>query len=211
MRTWVYFACWADTRGKRETCSGTANIIARPAEDASGRSSVSGGMSGVSTIGPRPPRRPSHPPPMAAGVQAQRSGVERARHSGLPNEDEGNDTQLHGEAEEMAGARQAIFEQRKKTSQASRNDDCAGGADDRPVPLDAGNAGSEDETDAKQESGQVSIVAVEVDRHRRSEEHTSELQSLMRISYAVFCLKKKQKKDTNYRDIASHITTQTAA
>src|SRR3546814_1433202 len=28
-------------------------------------------------------------------------------------------------------------------------------------------------------------------RARRSEEHTSELQSLMRISYAVFCLKKK--------------------
>src|SRR3546814_9041161 len=28
-------------------------------------------------------------------------------------------------------------------------------------------------------------------RYRRSEEHTSELQSLMRISYAVFCLKKK--------------------
>src|SRR3546814_8136630 len=32
------------------------------------------------------------------------------------------------------------------------------------------------------------------DRFRRSEEHTSELQSLMRISYAVFCLKKKKKK-----------------
>src|SRR3546814_5384002 len=31
-------------------------------------------------------------------------------------------------------------------------------------------------------------------RKRRSEEHTSELQSLMRISYAVFCLKKKQQK-----------------
>src|SRR3546814_8576978 len=29
--------------------------------------------------------------------------------------------------------------------------------------------------------------------NRRSEEHTSELQSLMRISYAVFCLKKKKK------------------
>src|SRR3546814_3098255 len=29
--------------------------------------------------------------------------------------------------------------------------------------------------------------------HIRSEEHTSELQSLMRISYAVFCLKKKKK------------------
>src|SRR3546814_4484685 len=33
-----------------------------------------------------------------------------------------------------------------------------------------------------------------VDDHLRSEEHTSELQSLMRISYAVFCLKKKIKK-----------------
>src|SRR3546814_1343021 len=36
-------------------------------------------------------------------------------------------------------------------------------------------------------------VIPDVDRdHRRSEEHTSELQSLMRISYAVFCLKKKK-------------------
>src|SRR3546814_6884885 len=32
----------------------------------------------------------------------------------------------------------------------------------------------------------------ETDRQVRSEEHTSELQSLMRISYDVFCLKKKQ-------------------
>src|SRR3546814_8046788 len=34
----------------------------------------------------------------------------------------------------------------------------------------------------------------DVDRIQRSEEHTSELQSLMRISYAVFCLKKKKNK-----------------
>src|SRR3546814_6830760 len=34
-------------------------------------------------------------------------------------------------------------------------------------------------------------------RLRRSEEHTSELQSLMRISYAVFCLKKKNKLSLN--------------
>src|SRR3546814_2422135 len=33
-------------------------------------------------------------------------------------------------------------------------------------------------------------------RRHRSEEHTSELQSLMRISYAVFCLKKKKTKQT---------------
>src|SRR3546814_1467713 len=32
----------------------------------------------------------------------------------------------------------------------------------------------------------------------RSEEHTSELQSLMRISYAVFCLKKKKKQTHRY-------------
>src|SRR3546814_3431591 len=38
-------------------------------------------------------------------------------------------------------------------------------------------------------------------RHRaRSEEHTSELQSLMRISYAVFCLKKKNKKRPNHNE-----------
>src|SRR3546814_1464416 len=33
----------------------------------------------------------------------------------------------------------------------------------------------------------------------RSEEHTSELQSLMRISYAVFCLKKKKQKNSTQR------------
>src|SRR3546814_4496007 len=36
------------------------------------------------------------------------------------------------------------------------------------------------------------FVAHGVDHKLRSEEHTSELQSLMRISYAVFCLKKKK-------------------
>src|SRR3546814_3368013 len=35
---------------------------------------------------------------------------------------------------------------------------------------------------------------------RRSEEHTSELQSLMRISYAVFCLKKKKTKYKTTKD-----------
>src|SRR3546814_4025221 len=42
----------------------------------------------------------------------------------------------------------------------------------------------------------------------RSEEHTSELQSLMRISYAVFCLKKKTNKNLNisHCTILIHIT-----
>src|SRR3546814_7142431 len=36
-----------------------------------------------------------------------------------------------------------------------------------------------------------------IERNARSEEHTSELQSLMRSSYAVFCLKKKKKLTTH--------------
>src|SRR3546814_5232436 len=50
------------------------------------------------------------------------------------------------------------------------------------------------------ESGQAGAVRhgitralIDYDETLRSEEHTSELQSLMRISYAVFCLKKKNK------------------
>src|SRR3546814_10810244 len=48
-------------------------------------------------------------------------------------------------------------------------------------------------------------------RRARSEEHTSELQSLMRISYAVFCLKKKKKQQqnlTNIRDKTNIINQQ---
>src|SRR3546814_9647292 len=41
----------------------------------------------------------------------------------------------------------------------------------------------------------------------RSEEHTSELQSLMRISYAVFCLKKKNQKTTYNTHENKHTTT----
>src|SRR3546814_6291356 len=46
---------------------------------------------------------------------------------------------------------------------------------------------------------------------RRSEEHTSELQSLMRISYAVFCLKKKktdEKDKTNTTGVVKEIDRQ---
>src|SRR3546814_3972007 len=48
-----------------------------------------------------------------------------------------------------------------------------------------------------------SQVAGESRESFRSEEHTSELQSLMRISYAVFCLKKKK----TYRDNRAQIKT----
>src|SRR3546814_2427378 len=51
------------------------------------------------------------------------------------------------------------------------------------------------------------LEPVPVDHPSRSEEHTSELQSLMRISYAVFCLKKNT---TNNKTTSSllHIKTQ---
>src|SRR3546814_7985030 len=43
------------------------------------------------------------------------------------------------------------------------------------------------------EQALINIEKFKVTHSQRSEEHTSELQSLMRISYAVFCLKKKIK------------------
>src|SRR3546814_2686105 len=47
-------------------------------------------------------------------------------------------------------------------------------------------------TNSSEDLGKFSII-----QDLRSEEHTSELQSLMRISYAVFCLKKKKKQTIN--------------
>src|SRR3546814_8682322 len=56
---------------------------------------------------------------------------------------------------------------------------------------------------AGEKAGQDRLPPV-VGNHVRSEEHTSELQSLMRISYAVFCLKKKtQKIHSHIRDRAN--------
>src|SRR3546814_3202707 len=48
------------------------------------------------------------------------------------------------------------------------------------------------------------IAVAAVARHLRSEEHTSELQSLMRISYAVFCLKKKTNQKNRYKEKEKH-------
>src|SRR3546814_6595924 len=56
-----------------------------------------------------------------------------------------------------------------------------------------------DGADARQgqeEAEMVGEVGIGAGNGFRSEEHTSELQSLMRISYAVFCLKKKKKKNS---------------
>src|SRR3546814_2053243 len=47
----------------------------------------------------------------------------------------------------------------------------------------------------------LEILGEEDDAGARSEEHTSELQSLMRISYAVFCLKKKKNNNTKRQEV----------
>src|SRR3546814_4411216 len=60
---------------------------------------------------------------------------------------------------------------------------------DQPPPVPATATGDD-------QQGLAEIIVTAQKREQslhRSEEHTSELQSLMRISYAVFCLKKKRK------------------
>src|SRR3546814_9671289 len=58
---------------------------------------------------------------------------------------------------------------------------------------DRGEQADDEDHDHQLGQGEAALVALApaVSGPRRSEEHTSELQSLMRISYAVFCLKKK--------------------
>src|SRR3546814_3601128 len=67
-----------------------------------------------------------------------------------------------------------------------------------PLRLDAGNKariGADGDIDMPGLERAHHFIAAQ---RERSEEHTSELQSLMRISYAVFCLKKKTKQHKQY-------------
>src|SRR3546814_5037273 len=64
-----------------------------------------------------------------------------------------------------------------------------------------GNAHAQAAADAGDLQGQMVSGGRRHPPHGRSEEHTSELQSLMRISYAVFCLKKKKETYTNNKKI----------
>src|SRR3546814_6708232 len=63
------------------------------------------------------------------------------------------------------------------------------------------------QVDAASIASRTALAALPVTRKARSEEHTSELQSLMRTSYAVFCLKKKTPKTLNGK--YSQLTTLT--
>src|SRR3546814_7595823 len=63
------------------------------------------------------------------------------------------------------------------------------------TPLDSEHLAQN--TDERHELGALEKRLNRSGLGKRSEEHTSELQSLMRISYAVFCLKKKKIKQNN--------------
>src|SRR3546814_6375713 len=82
---------------------------------------------------------------------------------------------------------QLVLRLRDRQTVAWRDDDLAGVAH-----VDTGIA----RIDRLHAAGDLALLFI---AGRRSEEHTSELQSLMRISYAVFCLKNKrpQEQETN--------------
>src|SRR3546814_8188365 len=71
--------------------------------------------------------------------------------------------------------------------------------------------GPGDTSKAKRETvvteGRGGMLSVAGGKWTRSEEHTSELQSLMRISYAVFCLKKKKTRHNKNKPIDNNTVT----
>src|SRR3546814_5460169 len=99
-----------------------------------------------------------------------------------------------GDQADLLPARQQVLQVDGEDAQAAAQDDGAARA------LRRGQAAPQPGNDgALQKGRRQSAVGLPADRHPdpRSEEHTSELQSLMRISYAVFCLKKKNNKITS--------------
>src|SRR3546814_9530761 len=79
---------------------------------------------------------------------------------------------------------------------ARRDRDCVRGIGEHEIPRP--------DPDSVDDHGPVGLerghdVSAPVGRLSRSEEHTSELQSLMRISYAVFCLKKKKQPSNTHQ------------
>src|SRR3546814_3065513 len=74
----------------------------------------------------------------------------------------------------------------------------------KPSPLFETAAGIAERVTQMFEAGEFDVCTLIY--NKRSEEHTSELQSLMRISYAVFCLKKKKNSNTS-KDRTTHTNT----
>src|SRR3546814_7330429 len=96
----------------------------------------------------------------------------------LADSDRGDDLDTRVDGAEVVRGPAQIGEGRSRT----KHDDALAAADD---PLGGDAAKADPLLGAAFDPGQFDLG------QRRSEEHTSELQSLMRISYAVFCLNKK--------------------
>src|SRR3546814_9930423 len=90
-----------------------------------------------------------------------------------------------------------LFRSLDEPGEAFDLEECAGEHEHRGHP-----AGEEvgEELPGSGVAGRGQPAAGEADAAQRSEEHTSELQSLMRISYAVFCLKKKKNETTPHHN-----------
>src|SRR3546814_2294457 len=84
---------------------------------------------------------------------------------------------------------------------AKARGDIVGGLEELAAQRAIGGIGGE-QVGGGHQAGEAGSDAVRIVAER-SEEHTSELQSLMRISYAVFCLKKKKKNEGKIKQIRS--------
>src|SRR3546814_2439237 len=85
-----------------------------------------------------------------------------------------------------------LFRSRDTTDPESRQGRALSKLTSLPGMLARGAAGESPAQEDQAASGGKRPVSTALSPENRSEEHTSELQSLMRISYAVFCLKKKK-------------------
>src|SRR3546814_10161228 len=84
-----------------------------------------------------------------------------------------------------------------RASRPGANRSSGVGVDQRPRRWAAGSV-RRTEQRLQADLDQILVAAVSLRHALRSEEHTSELQSLMRISYAVICLKKKNTNTITY-------------
>src|SRR3546814_2989752 len=112
----------------------------------------------------------------------RRSGKSEQRHAAVDAQIDAGDEAARIRREEKRGARQFFG-----LADAPERDGARHHVDERR-PLRGGDA----ELLEDGRLGRPGTEHVDPNPPRQSEEHTSELQSLMRTSYAVFCLKKKQ-------------------
>src|SRR3546814_5910627 len=108
----------------------------------------------------------------------------------------------HGVADHVVQGLRALGEGDHQVADAQQDGAEDGGEVARePAPETAARAVAADDLDPDRHLARRGLV--------RSEEHTSELQSLMRISYAVFCLKKNKPKNTKHHtsDRKNYTTT----